>query len=153
VLLCSKFPGAEQRGKSHKKEVERLQKRYAPKASPAKEAKSLNTPTQSAPAKTPEKAPLAEKVTVPAATQTVNVSFALLEPDAKQVALGGDFNGWSTDATPMKRKESGLWETTVALAPGRYQYKFILDGHWLLEAGENVWNEHGTLNSVLEVRA
>jgi 1,4-alpha-glucan branching enzyme len=91
----------------------------------------------------------------PTATKTVNVTFTLLEPDAKQVALSGDFNGWATGATPMKRKEGGIWETTVALAPGRYQYKFIVDGSWIPDplARENVWNQHGTLNSVVEVRA
>jgi hypothetical protein len=48
----------------------------------------------------------------------------------------------------------GHWETTVALAPGRYQYKFVVDGEWIpdLLAQENVWNEHGSLNSVVEVR-
>jgi 1,4-alpha-glucan branching enzyme len=89
------------------------------------------------------------------AIKTVNVVFALLEPDAKQVSLCGDFNDWSPDATPMKRQDDGHWEATVQLAPGRYQYKFIIDGEWIPDplAHDNVWNQHGTLNSVIEVRA
>jgi len=55
----------------------------------------------------------------------------------------------------MKRHDDGHWETTVALAPGRYQYKLIVDGEWIADpaAEENVSNEHGSLNSVIEVRA
>jgi 1,4-alpha-glucan branching enzyme len=89
------------------------------------------------------------------APKTLNVSFALHRPDAKQVLLGGDFNGWATGAAPMKRHGDGHWETTVPLAPGRYQYKFLVDGQWIEDpkAQENVQNQHGTLNSVLEVRA
>jgi 1,4-alpha-glucan branching enzyme len=55
----------------------------------------------------------------------------------------------------MKRHDDGHWEATVDLAPGRYEYKFVRDGEWIpdLLARENVWNQHGTLNSVIEVRA
>jgi 1,4-alpha-glucan branching enzyme len=54
----------------------------------------------------------------------------------------------------MRRDSSGYWETTVDLAPGRYQYKFVVDGEWIPDplAREHAWNHHGTLNSVLEVR-
>ena len=72
-----------------------------------------------------------------------------------QVSLCGEFNGWSPSATPMKRHDDGHWETTVALAPGRYQYEFLVDGDWLLDPAvrKNVPNDHGSLNSVVEVRA
>ncbi|HZR17456.1 MAG TPA: glycogen-binding domain-containing protein [Verrucomicrobiae bacterium] len=41
------------------------------------------------------------------------------------------------------------------LAPARYENKFVVGGEWIPDplARENVWNHHGTLNSVLEVRA
>ena len=89
------------------------------------------------------------------ASSRIKVTFALPEPNAKQVALCGEFNNWSPDATPMQLQEDGHWETTIALAPGRYEYKFVVDGQWLPDplAHENVWNQHGTLNSVVEVRA
>ena len=91
----------------------------------------------------------------PTAPQTVNVLFALHKPDAKRVSLCGEFNGWSPTATPMKRHDDGHWETTVFLAPGRYQYKLIVDGEWIADpaAQKNVPNEHGSLNSLVEVRA
>jgi hypothetical protein len=111
-------------------------------------------PKQSEPPQSPEKAAAVAQASKPTATKTIEVTFVLCEPDAKQVALCGDFNGWAAGATPMKRRDDGHWETTVALMPGRHQYKFVVDGHWIpdLLAHENVWNHHGTLNSVIEVR-
>jgi len=87
--------------------------------------------------------------------QAGKVSFVVLDLGAKHVSLSGEFNGWSPNATLMKRHEDGHWETTVTLAPGRYEYKFVVDGHWLPDplAHEHVWNQHGTLNSVIEIRA
>ena len=100
---------------------------------------------------TPSQGP-APKLTV---IKTVNVTFVLHEPGAKQVFLCGEFNGWASDATPMKRYGDGHWETTVALAPGRHEYKFVVDGNWKHDplARVNVWNQNGTLNSVVQVRA
>jgi len=79
----------------------------------------------------------------------------LPDSTAKQVSLSGEFNGWSPEATAMTRHDDGHWETTVDLAPGRYQYKFVVDGQWISDpqAHENISNPHGTLNSVVEVRA
>lgn len=55
----------------------------------------------------------------------------------------------------MKRHDDGHWEATVELAPGRYEYKFVRDGEWIHDptAQHHVWNQHGTLNSVIEVTA
>jgi 1,4-alpha-glucan branching enzyme len=90
----------------------------------------------------------------PAGPRKVTVTFTLLEPDAKRAAVSGDFNEWSPAGAPMRRHEGGHWETTLELAPGRYQYKFIVDGEWIPDplARENIQNPHGTLNSVIEVR-
>lgn len=49
---------------------------------------------------------------------------------AKQVILSGSFNGWSTMALPMTATERG-WTQTVSLPPGKYLYKFIVDGRWI----------------------
>lgn len=109
-------------------------------------------PHRPAPVPTP---PSPKPPAKPTAPKTVNVTFTFLAPDAKQVALSGDFNGWAADATPMKRQADGHWETAIALAPGRYEYKFIVDGQWKPDplVHEQVWNQQGTLNSVIEVRA
>jgi hypothetical protein len=107
------------------------------------------------PAQAPKQAAALERARTSTAPPSVKVTFVLLEPYAKQVSLCGDFNRWASDATPMKRQGDGRWETTVALAPGRHEYKFRVDGQWIPDpiAREHVWNRHGTLNSVVEVRA
>jgi len=127
----------------------------SPKPPPATAAPLPQPPAQSPPPKSPEKAPVVVQAPKPTATKTLSISFAVHKADAKRVSLCGEFNGWSPSATPMKRHNDGHWEATVALAPGRYQYKFLVDGDWLLDpaAQRNVPNEHGSLNSVVEVRA
>lgn len=101
----------------------------------------------------PAAAAVTKATTQPASTN-ITVTFVLREPDAKQVMVCGEFNGWSPTATPMKGRGDGHWETTIVLAPGRYQYKFVVDGNWIPDplARENVSNQQGTLNSVIEVR-
>ena len=96
-----------------------------------------------------------KKAPLPKAPRALNTTFALLEPHANRVQLSGGFNAWSPEVTPLKRQADGHWETTLALPPGRYEYKFVVDGHWIPDphSKENVLNPHGTLNSVIEVRA
>ena len=127
----------------------------APKPAPAPAAPLPQPPAQSAPPKSPDKGAVAAPAAKPTVPKTLSVSFALHRPDAKRVSLCGEFNGWSPTATPMKRHNDGIWKTTVALAPGRYQYKLIVDGEWIADpaAQKSVPNEHGSLNSVVEVRA
>ena len=126
-----------------------------PLPSPAPAARPAKLPVQWEPTLSPGKAAVVAEAPMPPASPRVKVSFVLLDLGAKQVSLSGDFNGWSPNATPMRRDSSGHWETTLDLVPGRYQYKFVVDGEWVPDpfARENVWNRHGTLNSVVEVRA
>ncbi|MGO8926029.1 MAG: hypothetical protein ACLQU3_03910 [Limisphaerales bacterium] len=127
----------------------------AAQASPAPASPAVKLPVEWEPTTSPGKAAALAEAPKPTAPQSVKVSFVFLDLGAKQVSLSGDFNGWSPSATPMRRDSSGHWETTADLAPGRYQYKFVVDGEWVPDphAHENVWNQHGTLNSVIEVRA
>ena len=65
----------------------------------------------------------------PAAVPT---QFVLDAPRATRVALVGNFNGWDEAATPLIRDpSSGIWTTTVSLAPGRHVYAFVVDGRSL----------------------
>ena len=82
-----------------------------------------------------------------------NVLFKLDgRKDATEVILTGSFNGWDEKAIKMHKGEDG-WTLRADLPPGRYEYKFIVDGQWTHDpkAKENNGNEHGTLNSVLYV--
>jgi len=56
------------------------------------------------------------------------VQFILTAPAASRVALAGDFNGWDARATPLARTNgAGRWSVTLALAPGRHSYAYVVD--------------------------
>ena len=45
------------------------------------------------------------------------------------VTVSGDFNGWSTSATPLRwRPSEGVFEAVVPLPPGTYRYQLVVDG-------------------------
>ena len=46
---------------------------------------------------------------------------------ANAVFVAGNFNNWSTSAMPMQFVD-GVWQIAVALEPGSYQYKFVING-------------------------
>ncbi|HEY0971092.1 MAG TPA: isoamylase early set domain-containing protein, partial [Gemmatimonadales bacterium] len=57
------------------------------------------------------------------------VRFVLVAPTAARLALVGDFNAWSRDSTPMRvvAESTGTWTATLALAPGEYEYAYVVD--------------------------
>ena len=56
------------------------------------------------------------------------VQFMLTAPGASRVALAGDFNGWDPRAIPLERdRRDGRWAVTLALAPGRHSYAYVVD--------------------------
>ena len=85
--------------------------------------------------------------------QRQRVTFSFNSPKAKEVILMGDFNNWDPNVHSMKKNKSGIWKKTVMIYPGRYEYKFIIDGEWHLD----YQNEHlctncfGTQNNVLVI--
>ncbi len=66
--------------------------------------------------------------------------------------LAGSFNNWQPQELKQE-SDSGRYSTIVALTPGRYEYKFIIDNNWCHDSANpaTVANEHGTLNSVITV--
>ena len=71
-------------------------------------------------------------------------------PNAKTVYLSGDISRWSPNAIPMKR-EGSEWVASVYLSPGKHKYKFVVDGEWVMDPANKLWeqNEYGTGNSVI----
>ena len=57
-------------------------------------------------------------------------SFKFMAPDAQSVLLAGDFNSWDPQAHPLKKSSDGLWKININLSPGRYEYRFLVDGEW-----------------------
>ncbi len=86
-------------------------------------------------------------------TEERHMTFSLYAPEAGCVSLAGEFNAWSPDACPLDKAPGGMWERVLALPPGRYEYKFIVDGLWQNDPGCTVYapNPFGGENSVLIV--
>lgn len=85
-------------------------------------------------------------------------SFVCHSEGAQNVFLAGSFNDWDPTRTPLERQADGSWWTDLALAPGRYEYKFIVDGKWCCEPGradeecpDCVPNSFGTMNRVIDI--
>jgi 1,4-alpha-glucan branching enzyme len=88
----------------------------------------------------------------PVAGGKTSVTFDLPAIEADTVAVCGDFNDWSHESHPLKRRKDGSFAATVRLGPGRYHFRYLIDGrHW-----ENDWsadgyapNDHGSDDSLV----
>ena len=63
-----------------------------------------------------------------AGRQQHHVTFFCDAPSAEAVSLVGDFNGWDSAATPMRRTPDGRWTASLELHHGHHQYLFLVDG-------------------------
>lgn len=81
------------------------------------------------------------------------IAFRVAAPGALSVSLGGDFNNWDPDRHPLKKMSGGFWEKNIMLPPGRYEYKYLIDGKWCLDPAnqQSCGNCFGGRNSVIEV--
>ncbi len=60
----------------------------------------------------------------------IPVKFEYVNKEAKEVYIAGDFNNWDTKKDALTKKNGGKWEITLELEPGKYEYKFVVDGSW-----------------------
>ncbi|WP_299547645.1 hypothetical protein [Seonamhaeicola sp.] len=72
---------------------------------------------------------------------------------AKKVILAGSFNKWHESLFKMKKASDG-WELTLQMKPDVYQYRFIVDGHWMEDPHNpnKTPNEYGEYNSVIDIK-
>jgi 1,4-alpha-glucan branching enzyme len=83
-----------------------------------------------------------------------NVHFVFFAPAATSVSIAGSFNRWEPAQVrlggPDKR---GVWTITLPLSPGRYEYRFIINGNeWVLDpSAPTVDDELGGRNSLVVV--
>ena len=99
----------------------------------------------------------AKKKAAPKASKAAekSVTFTVRADSGKVVYLAGSFNQWNpTGKKMLDKKKDGVYTASVKLAPGVYEYKFVIDGTWCAdpECADWVQNEHGTLNSVITVK-
>jgi 1,4-alpha-glucan branching enzyme len=117
----------------------------SPKKSPNKEkAASPRKPAAKAKAAAPRK---------PAAATAPSIEFRLFAPEAQEVCLAGDFSDWQPEDCRMRRFKDGTWKKMLKLKPGRYEYRFVVDGQWWTdpENPQRQYNPFGQENSVLTV--
>ena len=71
----------------------------------------------------------------------------------KSIYLFGSFNSWNRQEFQMKDDGSGIYKVSVPLEPGRYEYKFFVDGDEILDPQnpETVPNGIGGINSVITI--
>lgn len=57
------------------------------------------------------------------------VQFVLVAPDAKKVAVVGDFNGWDAthSAYQAQHRGGGVWSVTAPVPVGHHRYSFVVD--------------------------
>ena len=86
---------------------------------------------------------------------TCRVTFRLTA-SAQSAALLGDFNLWSPAAHPLERAEDGSLGVTVALGPGDYRFRYLVDGErWINDESADgvVPNLFGTADSIVAIAA
>lgn len=85
---------------------------------------------------------------------TKTVDFKISAPRANWVGVAGDFNGWKPDSLVAKKDKKGVWKAQAAVSAGTHEYKFVVDGSWIVDPGcsRRAVNSFGTENSVLLVK-
>ena len=80
--------------------------------------------------------------------------FKLYAPKAKKVSLAGSFNNWDNRGLSAKKDSKGNWIAKANLKPGRYEYKFLVDGTWQNDprCTACVPNAFGSHNCVIEIK-
>ena len=78
----------------------------------------------------------------------MKTEFRLSAPHARSVFVAGSFNQRNLSAHPLKQDKKGVWKISPALGPGRYEYRFFVDGEWQNDSNCSsfIENPFGTLN-------
>jgi 1,4-alpha-glucan branching enzyme len=87
-------------------------------------------------------------------TGTKKIALQFRAESGSKVYVAGTFNKWDPTSKQMvDRNSTGVFTTSLMLAPGRYEYKFVVNGVWCVDPNCPEWvaNDQGSLNSVLTV--
>lgn len=61
------------------------------------------------------------------------VTFRVWAPNASDVRVFGDFQGWSEPGLPLYSESNGYWSLDVAGASEGQRYKFRVNGNWRMD--------------------
>jgi len=87
-------------------------------------------------------------------SKSILVKFTLTSPKARYVYVVGDFNNWSlNDNSRLEDNREGRWQKSYTLKPGKYRYKFVVDGRWIHDPDNpnKEDNIFGSVDSVLNL--
>jgi hypothetical protein len=81
-----------------------------------------------------------------------DIAFSFYAPLSQRVEVAGTFNSWKSSL--LKKDAQGNWKGSIKIKPGRYEYRFLVDGKWENDQKNLnvVQNQHGSYNCVLEVK-
>ncbi len=82
------------------------------------------------------------------------IAFEYYAPQAQQVSVAGTFNNWHPAEHLLKKDRKGNWKLALTLPPGRYEYRYRVDGSWQNEQRptECAPNTFGTWNCIVVVQ-
>lgn len=58
------------------------------------------------------------------------------DDDTRIVKLPGSFNGWNVDDVELEKGDDNIFTTQLKLEPGKYEYKYHVNGEWM--EGDNL---------------
>jgi hypothetical protein len=97
---------------------------------------------------------LVKKMPPPVPSLTGNTTFKLAgHTDAEAVALYGSFNNWIQTRNYCGRQDDG-WICRIDLTPGKYTYKFLVDGVGLNDPANSATEDDGNghIDSVIVIK-
>jgi hypothetical protein len=97
---------------------------------------------------------LVKKMPPPVPSLTGNTTFTLPgHTDAEAVAIYGSFNNWIQTKNYCAKEGNG-WVCRIDLAPGKYTYRFLVDGVGLLDPANSATEDDGNghTDSVIIIR-
>ena len=95
-----------------------------------------------------------EKSVAPVGKIDGQVAFEHRTDAGADVYVVGSFNDWDPTRNRLRDNNSdGCYRTSLLLVPGRYEYKFVVNGRWCIDpkCPDPVVNRYGTLNGVVTV--
>ena len=103
-------------------------------------------------------APIAKALFPKASKESPRVQFVLVAPDAKKVAVIGDFNGWDASHAEFQamHRGGGVWSVTAPVPVGHHRYSFVVDDSlWVADptAPRAADNDFGLPNSAIVVQS
>lgn len=80
-------------------------------------------------------------------------TFFIDAPGANSVAIAGCFNNWQPQEMDVPEKDGMQWSISLPLESGTYQYKFIVDGVWVIDPvnTSRITNQYAEENSLITV--